>query len=286
MSFDTIYADAPDNMREGLRVFRETHPMQSVTVDGIQWNYVDTGCEGDVILWLVGGLRMADAAFRSIPLMRDDFRIIAPDYPVLYTMDDLADGLAGLLDALNISSVHILCGSFGGMLGQVFVRRHGTKVKSLILSTTTAPNADHATRYQEQRAMIQDLDEAMLMQGAQVQMLNTMQPPEDEVTFWQAYLKELFEQRLSKDALMSTYDCLIEYLQRNFTPDDLTDWTAQLLIIGVADDATFGNDDQNALLALYPQAKTHIFESGGHSPSSTHRDTYFQIVREFFTPQE
>jgi pimeloyl-ACP methyl ester carboxylesterase len=59
-----------------------------------------------------------------------------------YTLDDMADDAAGLLDALNIARAHIVGASMGGMIAQVFAARHPGKTLSLtsIMSSTGNPD--------------------------------------------------------------------------------------------------------------------------------------------------
>jgi pimeloyl-ACP methyl ester carboxylesterase len=61
---------------------------------------------------------------------------------VPYLMSDLADDLAGLLDALGIDSAHIVGLSMGGMIAQQFAIDHPARIRSLcsIMSTTGAHN--------------------------------------------------------------------------------------------------------------------------------------------------
>ncbi|MGD9995680.1 MAG: alpha/beta fold hydrolase [Ilumatobacteraceae bacterium] len=63
------------------------------------------------------------------------------DDAVRYTLDDLADDAAGLLEALGIDRAHILGASLGGMVAQCLTIRHPRLVLSLcsIMSTTGAP---------------------------------------------------------------------------------------------------------------------------------------------------
>ncbi len=57
-----------------------------------------------------------------------------------YTLDDMADDAAGLLDALGIDAAHVVGASMGGMIAQMLAARHPDKVRSLvsIMSTTGA----------------------------------------------------------------------------------------------------------------------------------------------------
>jgi pimeloyl-ACP methyl ester carboxylesterase len=108
-------------------------------------------------------------------------------------------------------------------------------------------------------------------------------PSENEANFYRAYLKELFSYRLNKEDIMSTYKAMIDYMQRDFSADELTNWEGQMLIINSDNDATFGEEAQQTLYSFYPQAKTQTFEGAGHSPGSTHREEFFRVVREFFS---
>jgi len=54
------------------------------------------------------------------------------------TIDDLADDLAGLLDALDIAEAHVIGLSLGSMTAQAFAAAHPRRTASLILMATAA----------------------------------------------------------------------------------------------------------------------------------------------------
>jgi pimeloyl-ACP methyl ester carboxylesterase len=69
----------------------------------------------------------------------DVMRLLAGDYSsASYTLDDMADDAAGLLDALDIDKAHVVGVSMGGMIGQTLAIKHSQRVLSLtsIMSTT------------------------------------------------------------------------------------------------------------------------------------------------------
>lgn len=282
-TFNTLYTDVPTHQRDALQAFRQNHPLKEMMIDNTKWTYHTAGSGDNVILWLVGGLKKADAAYKSIPKLNDDYRIIAPDYPALGTMQALADGLAGILKAENVNRVSVLAGSFGGMLAQVFMRQYPDLVEKVVLSTTTAPNASHIGRYQQLLDMAQLAPDDLLAETAQTQMFSTIAPADDETDFYRAYLKELYEERLTKADIVTIYQAILDYMSQAFSHDDLVDWDGDLLILNSDNDGTFGEAVQHNLLDLYPTAQVHTFAGAGHSPASTQRDLFFEIVKNFFT---
>jgi pimeloyl-ACP methyl ester carboxylesterase len=71
--------------------------------------------------------------------MPNPLALMAGDYSsASYTLDDMADDTAGLLDALDIEAAHVVGVSMGGMIGQTLASRHPDRVLSLtsIMSST------------------------------------------------------------------------------------------------------------------------------------------------------
>ena len=61
--------------------------------------------------------------------------------PAVYTLEDMADDAAALLDHLEIDTAHIVGASMGGMIAQVFAARHHVRTKTLavIFSSNNQP---------------------------------------------------------------------------------------------------------------------------------------------------
>jgi pimeloyl-ACP methyl ester carboxylesterase len=78
---------------------------------------------------------------------------------VPYTLGDMADDGAGLLDALNIDAAHIVGASMGGMIAQHFAARHAPQTRTLtsIFSGTGNPKLP-AARKEAMEVLIQRPD--------------------------------------------------------------------------------------------------------------------------------
>ncbi|MDQ1395699.1 MAG: hypothetical protein QOG64_958 [Acidimicrobiaceae bacterium] len=150
--------------------------MPNVPANGIEIEYDEFGSKSDPALLLIMGLGAQMIAWdeefcrllagRGFRVIRYDNRDIGlstkiedapqPDLGAAmsgdpssagYTLADMADDAAGLLDALGITAAHIAGASMGGMIAQQFAIRHPAKTLSLcsIMSTTGDRNVGQAT---------------------------------------------------------------------------------------------------------------------------------------------
>lgn len=120
-----------------------------VTVNGVRLACRERGRGRPITLLLIHGFpldhRMWDA--QAVGLA-DQARVIAPDLRGFgrsaaavagpLTMDQHADDLAGLLDALKIGRAVVAGLSMGGYIALAFWRRHRARVQALVLADTRA----------------------------------------------------------------------------------------------------------------------------------------------------
>jgi 3-oxoadipate enol-lactonase len=105
--------------------------------------YYESHGKGEPLVLIPGAGSTSSGSARQIPVFTKQYRVIvydlrgtgqseAPDVP--YTLETLADDLAGLLSAIDIDKAHLMGASMGGMIAQYFALRHPDKTKSLILA--------------------------------------------------------------------------------------------------------------------------------------------------------
>ena len=168
--------------------------MPKATANGIEIHYEETGNPADPAMLLIMGFgaqltlwpdelveRLAGHGFRVIRYDNRDIGLsekfdgvkapglikltlmskigLTPKVP--YTLADMADDGAGLLDALGIDKAHIVGASMGGMIAQHLVHRHADRCLSLtsVFSTSGNPKLPPA-RPEAMKALVTRPDSA------------------------------------------------------------------------------------------------------------------------------
>ena len=128
-------------------------PMPRATSNGIEIEYETFGALSAPPLLLIAGLGSQmlswDDDFCAL-LAGRGFRVIRFDnrdsglstwVDDAYTLDDMADDAAGLLDALGIAAAHVVGASMGGFIAQLLTLNHPGRVLTLT-SIMSGPNGD------------------------------------------------------------------------------------------------------------------------------------------------
>lgn len=130
--------------------------MKSIQLSYIKLHVSDEGA-GPLLL-LVHGFPLSHAMWQGqIDSLKQHCRVITPDLRGFgqsgvtegtVTMEQFADDLSALLDAMNITEPVTYCGlSMGGYIGWQFWRKYRSRVRSLILcDTKAAPDTPEAAK--------------------------------------------------------------------------------------------------------------------------------------------
>lgn len=87
-----LYAGVLEDSLSRLRAFRERFPYQSVSISGIEWNYIDSGPGKPPLFIPAGGTSIAEVSFFSLEHFAEQYRVISPDYPPIEELDVLFSG--------------------------------------------------------------------------------------------------------------------------------------------------------------------------------------------------
>lgn len=127
--------------------------MENVRCEGSNICYSDQG-EGDVIVLLHGFCGSAEYWEKVIPGLTAHYRVIAPDLrghgasdaPLgAYTIEQMADDVLSLLNALEIPECYLLGHSLGGYITLSFAQRHASRLKGFgLLHSSGYPDSEEA----------------------------------------------------------------------------------------------------------------------------------------------
>jgi len=125
--------------------------MASARVGDLDLYYEEHG-RGDPLLLVMGLAADSRAWMFQVPAFAERYRTIVFDNrgigrsakpPGPYSIHEMADDAAGLLDVLGIARAHVVGVSMGGMIAQELVLRHPGRVRGLVLACTyPEPDAD------------------------------------------------------------------------------------------------------------------------------------------------
>jgi pimeloyl-ACP methyl ester carboxylesterase len=110
--------------------------------------YYEVHGEGAPLVLIMGiGYDATLWGLHQVPAFSQEFQVIGFDNRDVgrsskangpYTIADMADDVAGLLDGLEVDRAHVLGISMGGMIAQEFALRHPTRLDRLVLTGTGA----------------------------------------------------------------------------------------------------------------------------------------------------
>ena len=238
------------------------------------------------MLLLPGALSTGESAWRTVSLLEEkQYRLIAPSYPAeVESMSGLADGIAEILKQEGIQSTIVMGGSYGGMLAQVIVHRYPELVTRLVLSHTYPPVDRRARSVEPALRLFRVLPMPMVKKMLRDRMIGILPPkPSPELLLIAAQVREAVATRLTRQAALSTYLRMMDFDRQVYTPSDLSQWPGKILIMLAEDDPTTPEDLRNDLIALYPDAKVHLFKGSGHASGILESSEFIKVIDEFLT---
>jgi 3-oxoadipate enol-lactonase len=280
------YRKVPPELVKQFKDFRQAHALKPLVQNGVSWEYIVTGePSGKPLLLLPGALSSAESAWRTITLLeRGQFHLICPNYPAeIGSMSGLADGIAGILDQEQSQEAYVVGGSYGGMLAQVFVHRHPSRVSRLVLSHTYPPESRRVKSVEPGMNLFRILPMFMVKKMLRDRMIGILPPkPSAELLLVAAQVRETVDVQLTRQAALNTFLRMIEFDQQNFSPSDLAGWQGKTLIMLAEDDPTTPEPLRRKLIELYPGARLHTFKGSGHASSILETEEYIQVMTDFF----
>lgn len=227
---------------------------------------------------------------RQVPDFARDFRVIVHDHRgagqsshsrIPYSVQQMADDVLRLMDALGIASAHFAGHSTGGAIGQVIAQDHPARLESLVLSATWAGRDAYFRRlFESRREILVTLGvEAYLR--ASVLLLT----PPSWVSANDAAIAEQHRQQAAASSpieiLVSRIDAIVEFDRRA----RLGEIRVPTQVIVAVDDMVTPRFYSEELAERIPGAKLVVLDGGGHFAPRIVPDAYNAVVGGFLRGQ-
>ena len=240
------------------------------TVAGDVWPYIDTASEGPALIMLPGSVGTCAMFFKQIRSLGERFRLISVSYPAQADPTRLADGLAGLMDHLQLDRSSVLGSSFGGYWAQFFVLRHAARVEHLFLGNIfVTPNELFSNPLFDPAWIAKTSSEDLQA----FWLGRVQQAPDSELKTIQI---DMLSGRQSADNLKARF---VGVARATLCPP-LPLPAARITIIDCDDDPIIPPQSRHAVRDRYPGVHVRTLPKGGHYPHILNPEAYDAIITE------
>ncbi|MFY9558525.1 MAG: alpha/beta fold hydrolase [Blastocatellia bacterium] len=251
--------------------------------------YYELHGEGEPLL-LIRGLGSTCEGFKAqVEGLSSHFRVISFDNRCVgrsdqpqesFTIADMADDTAALLDALGVESAHVFGVSLGGMVAQELALRHPQKVRRLVLGCTHA-GPRTAVRSPEWAVRVFNESRDMPRKDALKHSAGILFAIKTIDTL-PALVEETLAVMANNNQPKSSYLLQLGAVMQHDTFDRLSRITQPTLVITGAEDALIDPGNSRLIASLIPGARLIEFEETGHVFFTEKADEVNRTLVDFF----
>jgi pimeloyl-ACP methyl ester carboxylesterase len=245
--------------------------MPTVSVRGVQLYFEEHG-RGEPLVLVPGFGTGLWIWYRQVPDFAERFRTIvfdprgvarshASDEP--FTMRDLAEDLAALLEELQVEQAHVLGASFGGFVAQEFALAHPERTRSLILCCTSYGGVGHRPPAPETLAAIASTKGLNTEERVRENLLLAFSPRFVEEQ--PAEVERVINLRAENDVPEYAYLRQLQAAVAFDTAARIGRITAPTLVITGDEDVIVPHENSVNLAEAIPGAELRIVEGGSHT---------------------
>lgn len=284
------FKNVPQEELQKYLNFQAYNKPKQVNLNGKEWSYYQAGEGKETILLLGGGINFEIVWFPYIEALRNDYTIIVPIYPVVGNLEELLFGIKGILNNENITEVHIIGQSFGGMVAQSFGKKYPAMTHKLIIvnsatASTAIPEKIRQKKIKTTRSIVKKMRFYPLKLMSYFLANSTYlsyftKKYRNNFHLWRGILIEIFKTKITKPLYSSTITCMADFYEtQNFTQEDFG--KNDILIIESENDSAMKPDERQHLKAVYPSAKVITFEDAGHVALIIKEQACLEAIRMF-----
>ena len=248
--------------------------------NGVTLHYASQGPRTGPAVILIHGYSDSWFSFsRILPLLPRERRVIAPDMrghgdserpSSGYRIDDMADDVIQLIDALKVPKAVLVGHSMGSFVARKVVELAPDRVSRLVL-IGGGVKADNDAMHELQRAVNQLTDPVAEAFVREFQ-LSTIAVPVPE-PFLEAVIAN--SRRMPARIWRAIIEGLIEFQPPAVHPDIRT------LVLGGTEDAVFSRTEQMVLARQFPRGELQLVEGVGHTLHWEQPTTFVNALARF-----
>lgn len=263
------------------------HGMPTANVNGHELHFEQRG-QGEPLL-LIMGMSGTHLSWGEpfLQLLERDFAVTAYDHRGVgkssttepgYSIADLADDAAGLIEALNLDSAHVLGISMGGMVAQELALRHPDKIRTLAIGCSYSGGAGSALAPQSTLEKLQ----AGWSSGDRDQAIRAMWDVNVSADFakqddvFAEFQRRAFELPVPMPVIMGQ----MQAIGGHDALDRLATITAPTLVIHGTDDQMLPVANGHLIAQTIPGAQLEILDGVGHLFWVEQPDRSAELVRQ------
>ena len=247
-----------------------------VLIGRLVWKLIDAkGPKGaPALLLLPGTLGTAEIFSEVFQRLGGKLRIVAVTYPMIDSIERLADSLAALLTKLGIPRASVAGSSLGGFLAQHFAARHPDRVERLLLGNTLWDPGQ--VRRIVGGASVEQLRAApaAMHQNMVLGSLKAWPEVEPGVVRLKAILQDSGKRLLGARAIKAR----VLAVQAARAAPKLAVPDKRITVLDCADDPLLPRAVQDAMRQRYPGAHHVRMKIGGHYPYILRPDEYCEVL--------
>jgi len=261
----------------------EKYIVSHLSFSNIDWEYIFSGNGKKVVLFLNGGLRLAESAHQYIKILSRNYRVVVPTYPPLDNVDDMALGINEILKKEKIENAIVIGQSYGGMIAQIFSIKYPDKVEKLILNSTASIFTDKSHK----RLWLIILWLFMLMPSKWIRntykknILKALRLTKGNNAVWIKYAENIIDTKLTDNHIYSHFLTGKDTLKKYSNKDKTFRYHGETLIVNGEKDRFSTIKDQKKLIKDYPGSRPVIMKGAGHVFAIEQPDEYEILINEF-----
>ncbi len=272
--FDQVFSRVDAKTAVSLQTFRQTHPPQTLEVDGEGWEYTAFGNGNESILFLHGMTGAYDIWWQVMENLAADYRVISVTYPPIDNLAGMAEGITAVLDAEEVNTVHLVGSSLGGYFTQYLVANFPERVETAVFANTFPPNEIIAEKNKTLGGLLPFIPEWAVMGVLKGSAEESLYQAAGNSELVRAYVLEQAFGRMSKTQFLARYHAVIDSFEAPVP-------TMPIMIIEADNDPLVEEALREMLKETYPEATVQTMHEVGHFPYLNEPDLYTKLLTEF-----